>query len=237
MSYGYNNETSNKKQGGKFGLNTGATLVKFDYNPNGGQDGTSSDCLDFSVKVGDKEYNQRFFPITKVWDKNSREVTDTNSDEYKDLVEAAQKDFSALVCDIARCFVSDDVLKNALKGNINSFENFIKILERLVKSNAQWSTKLLDVFLQYEWTPKGDNTVTFLELPRNTKHGLFICPHVDGTFVEERTSTHLRYIDANGIEHPIKRGEWFVNNAFANKTEVKASNSFPNTTSSNEINW
>ena len=78
----------------------------------------------------------------------------------------------------------------------------------------------VDVFLQYQWSPKGDNTKTFVELPKNVKHGIFICKSLQEEFTEERTATHVRYLTAEGAVHPFKRGQWFVGSAFANETNI-----------------
>ena len=82
--YGYQNseDLAPGKQDGRFGLNTGAFVTKFEYNPNAGSDGAAGDAIDFTVQIGEREYRHRFFPITKVFGKDG-EITDTKSEEYK----------------------------------------------------------------------------------------------------------------------------------------------------------
>ena len=90
--YGYQDsgELAPGKQGGKFGLNTGAFITKFEFNSNAGKDGAAGDAIDLTVQVGEREYRHRFFPITKVFAKEGGEITDVNSNAYK---EALKKEF------------------------------------------------------------------------------------------------------------------------------------------------
>ena len=55
--YGYQDsgDLAPGKQGGKFGLNTGAFVTKFEYNANSGKDGAAGDAIDFTVQVGERE--------------------------------------------------------------------------------------------------------------------------------------------------------------------------------------
>lgn len=224
--YGYqdSNEVTPGKSGGKFGLNSGVNVIKFEYNPNAGKDESEQDAIDFHVKIDEKEYRKRFFPVSKVFAKGGGEITDTNSQEYKDELAKSQKLLNAELTDIAEAFVGPESVKEALSVPINSFKDFAEILERLVKSVPNWDKKEVDVFLQYQWKPTGENTRTFLELPKNVKHGSYITSTKGGGFKEDRTETHLKYVSEDGITHPFKRNEWFVNHAFANVTNLEGGN-------------
>jgi len=83
--YGYqdSSEVASGSGGGKFGLNSGVFITKFEYNPNAGAGGAAGDGIDLTVQVGEKEYRKRFFPVSKVYaPKGGGEITDTNSEEY-----------------------------------------------------------------------------------------------------------------------------------------------------------
>ena len=56
-----------------------------------------------------------------------------------------------------------------------------------------------------------------MELPKNVKHGIFITASQGAGFDEVRTASALKYVNSAGDEHPFKRGEWFLNNNFANQ--------------------
>lgn len=221
--YGYqdSNDVAAGSADGRFGLNTGVKLTAFGYNPNGGKDESEQDAIDITFTIGDRDYNYRQFPVTKVFGKNG-EITDTTSEEYAKAQKEAVSQLNAVLSDIVKCFVSEDDIKQALGQPIANFADYAKILERLVKSNSNWDKMSLDLFLQYQWSPKGDNDKSYLEVPKNAKHGKFVCPSVDTKWTEDRTESHLRYVNEAGEEHPFKRGQWFVDSAFANQTIVNS---------------
>ena len=207
------------KQGGKFGLNSGAVVTVFGYNANAGKDGAEQDAIDFTAQIGEREYRLRFFPVSKVFaPKGGGEITDTNSEEYKEGYAVAMKMLNATLTSIVEAFVSPADLKAALATPIAGFKDYAMLLERLVKSVPNWDKMPVDVLLQYQWTIKGENDKTYLELPKAIKHGIFICKSQGAGFIEERTESHLKYVNADGVTHPFKRNEWFVKHAFANQT-------------------
>jgi len=214
MNYGYqdSNEVGPGKQGGKYGLNTGF-VTKFEYNPNAGKDGAQQDAIDLTVQVGEKEYRDRIFPVSKVFAKGGGEITDTNSQDYKDAFQKEQSLLNAKLSDIVKAFVSEEDIKQALATPISSFADYAQILQRLVQSVPNWNKQPVDIFLQYQFTPSGENTRTFLELPKNVKHGAYITKSQGPGFTEEKTDTHVRYVRGTEV-HPLKRGEWFVKSAF-----------------------
>ena len=241
MNYGYqdSSELTPGKQGGKFGLNTGAFVTKFEYNPNAGANGAAQDAIDFTVQVGEREYRLRFFPVTKAWAKGGGEITDTNSAEYKESIDEQVSQLNGTLSDIVKCFVEDETLRQALSAPINSFKNYAEILQRLVQGTPNWQKQPVDVFLQYQWKPSGDNDKTYLELPKNVKQGIFITKSLGEGFTEDRTATHLRYVTAEGLAHPFKRGEWFLNSAYAKQTDLSGGSDAAQTTmsTSGESAW
>ena len=220
--YGYQDsgELAPGKQGGKFGLNTGAFITKFEFNSNAGKDGAAGDAIDLTVQVGEREYRHRFFPITKVFAKEGGEITDVSSEEYKEAFKKEVDQFNAVISDVVKCFVSQEDLKTALATPIPTFKDFANIVTRLVQSTPNWQKKPVDVFLQYQWAPTGDNDKTYLELPKNVKHGAFIVASEGVGFKEIKTPTSLKYVKEDGTEHTFKRGEWFLESAFANQINL-----------------
>lgn len=236
--YGYENtEDLTGGNGGasmKFGLNQGAVLTKFEYNPNAGKEGAAQDAIDITVNLKGKEFRQRFFPISKVFregrDANGvqlqGEITDTTSDEYKEAIGRDKKRLSAILTDYVKCFVSTEQLQGALSVPISGFKDYVQILERLVKSNPEWDKLTLDVFLQYQWQPRGDNEKTYLELPATNaktkaiKQGTFVCKSIEGTFIQDPLSEGIKYTTAEGIAHPFVRNAWFKDSDFAKPTVV-----------------
>jgi len=220
--YGYtdSNDVVNNTSGGKFGLNNKAYLTKFEYNPNGGKDGAQQDSIDITITIEDKEYRKRIFPFTKVYGKDNEEITDSNHPEFK----KGLKLFNATLMDFVEIFTDKEVVKQALSTNITNFGDFAKILEELVKTDPNWNKKRLDVFLRYQFTIKGENNRTWLELPKNIKHGKHICAHIEGDFHPIKTSG-LKYVDSEGNIHPFKRSEWFMGSNFANQIILEGDSS------------
>ena len=230
--YGYQDsgDLAPGKQGGKFGLNTGAFVTKFEFNPNAGKDNAAAEAIDFTVQVGEREYRHRFFPITKVFAKEGGEITDVSSEAYKEAFKKELDQFNAVIGDIVACFVSREDLKTALATLIPSFKDFANIVTRLVQATPNWQKKPVDVFLQYQWSPSGDNDKTYLELPKNVKHGSFIVASEGVGFKEIKTPTSLKYVKEDGTEHTFKRGEWFLESAFANQVNLTGAASMNSTT-------
>lgn len=216
--YGFQDSASVGSNAGKFGLNSGALVTKFEFNPNGGKDGTPSECLDVTVVVDGKEFRKRFYPVGKIY-KGGSEVQ-PGSEDYDKLFEKEMKIFNASTSDIAIALVkgNEEAIKGALNAApINSFKQFIETLEKAVKlNNPAWATTPVDVFLQYQWAPSGTNTRTFLEFSGTVKHGRVITHTTGEEFKEVRTATSLKYVSEAGTVHPITRGEWFMESNFAN---------------------
>jgi hypothetical protein len=223
--YGYqdSNDVGPGKQGGKFGLNA-AFVTKFEYNPNAGKEGAQQDAIDFTAQVGEREYMLRFFPVARVFGKNG-EITDTNSAEYKEEKEKQVALLNATLSDIVKAFVPEESLKAALASPMSSFADYAQVLQRLVQGVPNWQKKPVDIFLEWQYTPKGDNTKSYLQLPKDVKHGAWITASKGPGYKEEKTATHLRYVNEAGDIHPLKRGEWYVGSAFATQTVLDGAGS------------
>ncbi len=219
--YGFqdSSEVAAGSAGGRLGLNKGF-ITKFEFNPNSGQDGAEQDGIFFTITVEDKEFRKRFFPISKVFKKGGGEISDVNSDEYKEEKAKAVKLLNAELSSIVEVFTSTDNLKEALSIPIATFKDFAQVLERLIKGNPNWDKTPVDVFLQYQWQPSGENTKTFLQLPSNVKQGIYVIKSVPGEFKEDKTDSHLQYVNAEGGIHPFKRGKWWVESAFAKQADL-----------------
>ena len=204
--------------GGKFGLNTGAMVTKFEFTENAGKDNAPGEAIDLTVQIGEKEFRKRFFPIEKVFGKNG-EITDTNSDEYKETFAKEVNLLNGALTDVAKCFATEEEIKNALVG-VNSFKTFGQALERVVKANGAWDKVPVDVFLCYQWQPKGENTRTYLELPKNVKHGSYICKSQGAGYNQTENTSGISYANEEGSLHPFTRTSWFAESAFSNLTDL-----------------
>lgn len=214
IGFGFVDDTSEdlqSKSGGKFGLNTGAFLTKFELNEKAGKDGAQGEALDVTIQIGDRDFNTRIYPTTKVFDKKGNEITDTSSVEYRKAYNEDWKQKNAVIVHILKSVTTEDAIKRAFGVQINSFKEFIQIAQGLIPANVK--SLPLDVFLEYQWQASSGQDRTFLQLPRNMKGGYWVIPMqnpVGGTWKEVRDDKGLHYVDAQGNVHPFKRDTNFM---------------------------
>ena len=221
--YGYSEHVA-KESSTVFGLNAGnVRLTKFAHTMKGGKDDSDLEALDivFTIDGNDKGY--RRFPISRAYAKDESgaqiEVTDSQHPEFI----AAQMSLSSVLVHIVGCFVEKEAIKTALARPIQSFKEYCGILQSLLPNNFDQIP--LDAFMQYQWTISGENKVTYLEFPKNMKHGRWL-----GTALEAKGEAGwtkqqkpnagtgevaLRYVDEEGNKHPFARNGWFMTSNFA----------------------
>ena len=211
-NYGFGDDTPKTGQSLNFGLNQGVTrMTQFGFNPNGGANGATQEVLDVKFEIAGKEVNYRIFPVKKAFTKDNVEITDPSHEAFK----AAVQEVNATVVHILRAFVSLDQIKAALSVPINSFQQFCNVSALILP--ADYNKKRLDVFGQYQWRITGENTRTFVNLPKNVKHGRWLCASVvpQGSWKKTDVNGGLAYIDDAGNKHPFERNAWYINSAFA----------------------
>lgn len=225
MGFGAVNDTdaslAGKSGGGKFGLNIGR-ISKVEYVGDAGKDKTPGDAVDIITVIGEREFRRRMFDVTRVYGKNG-ELTDTTSQEYiKKYNEELAQTMAVVVHAIKSLGVTQDQINAALAAAPTSFADWAKIVTSLVAPG--YDARLVDVFLEYQWTVKGENDRTYLEVPKNMKGGRFLTAHVApvGKWNEKKNWTvkdadgvevahsGLAYIDDAGNIHPFTRSENYM---------------------------
>lgn len=214
IGFGYVDDTSDDlktKSGGKFGLNQGVFLTKFELNKNAGKDKSEQDALDYEIQIKDASQSNRVYPTDRVFDGDGNEITDKNSQAYTDGYNEDWKHKNALIIHILKNFRSDEEVRQAFSVPINSFADFINIAAGLLPEN--FASKPLDTFLEWQWKiPKGKDQ-TYLQLPQNMKGGAWLVPHMqaEGEWLETITEDGLKYVDSkNGREHAFTRSSNFM---------------------------
>lgn len=213
-----------------FGLNAGnVRLTKFAWTANGGKEGAELEALDIMFTVDGNERGYRKFPISRAYAKDDAgtqiEVTDPNHPAFIQ----AQRDLSSVLVHIVGCFVEKENIKTALSRPINSFKDYATILASLLPNN--FDKEALDGFGQYQWQISGEAKVTYLEFPKNMKHGRWLEKSIKPTDKWEKQQkvnastgeTALRYVDADGNVHPFVRNGWFMESNFATQQKEAAS--------------
>jgi hypothetical protein len=240
--YGYDESEGPESSSFVFGLNSGNILLtKFEFTANGGKDGAEGEAIDIVFNIDGREKSARKFAVTKAFTKDpvtkaQIEVTDPAHPAFK----LAQNELSAVMVHIVGCFVPKEKIKEALSIQIQSFKHYCHILSSLLPSN--FATIKLDAFAQFQWQITGEASRTFLEFPKNMKHGRWLCVHVPPVGAWEKqqklnaadSETALRYVDADGNVHPFTRNGWFMASNFAamQKEAVSAGASQMNANSS-----
>lgn len=218
--YGYGEDTDAKVSPFNFGLNAGnCFLKKFEWIPNGGKEGAEQEALEIIFEINGTERSYRQFPVTQAFGKNNEVITDPNAKEFKEAV----SDFNARITHILHAFVEDAVIRQALAKRIASFKDYCTIVRSLLPQTTP--TIALDIFMQYQWSLKGEQNITYLDIPTKRKHGSFIVKAVTpvgGAWKEVRVENPadnvqdaISYVDGAGNKHPFQRTGWFANSNFA----------------------
>jgi len=215
-----------------FGLNAGKTfLSKFGYTANGGKGGEAAEALDIVLTINGSETSMRMFPVTQAYGENNVIITDIN---HPKMIEAFDT-FNGIISHLLRAFLTKEQIQAAFQaagqaGHLNSFASYCNAVASMFPAGCQLVP--LDVFMQYQWQVQGENTRTFLQVPKTMKYGAWLCRAVqplnaDGTLGEWKevrkespadTDTNaLMYVDGKGNIHPFVRSGWFVKSNFANE--------------------
>lgn len=223
MGFGYQDDNDESLKGksidGVFGLNQNVRLTHFAYNPNAGKDESLADAIDITITIGSSEQRRRIYDITKVYDKNNNEITDTNSQEFIDGYNEEWKHNSAMITHLLKAFVSEEVIKQALNQPLASFADWANVVTALLPQGFE--TKPLDVFLEYQWNIPEGKDQTYLQLPKNMKGGYWVCPAQPGEFSSDvNAEGALVYVNGQGAEHPFTRNKAFMESNKAKRQHV-----------------
>lgn len=212
-----NDESLKSKTGGKFGLNEGF-ITKFEYNANAGKDESPADAIDITAVVGEREYRLRVYDITGDLFKGDNKIS-PDEPGYAELYNAEQKQRQAVIVHTVKAFgVTEEQIKTALQtGNPTNFATWAQIMCSL--KGADFATKPVDIFLEYQWSIKDENDRTYLQLPSNMKGGRFLAPHVSpvGAWEAVTDTNGLRYVDSAKNEHPFNRSANYMDSNKANQ--------------------
>ena len=226
--YGYENDEP-KQSSIVFGLNAAAArMIKFEWINNAGKDGAEAEAIDvlFAIDGMERPVSYRLFPVTKAFGKDGVEITDPKVPEFQKAV----KDLNSCVTHILHCFADIEAIKNAFSNPIPNFKEYAKICMSILPK--EYEQKKLDIFFQWEWQIKGENTQTYLRLPNKMSYGKWLAAaiapsegsewkavqHKDPT---SNTPIALKYVDGANNIHPFQRNGWFMLSNFAKQQRLE----------------
>jgi hypothetical protein len=169
----------------------------------------------------------------------------------KAVLKNVAESYFSYVTDSEKSDKITEMLKNILK--LSDFEKmllaFMKLLpaakndyqhkepDHYMKVHKMSASQKVDVFLQWQWSLKSGNKITFLELGKNTKHGLlFSAPQV-GLFTKVEGLPDYKAINEEGVEHPITRSDWFMGSKFSKQQKEGGGDLEDMTTGTAESGW
>lgn len=208
MAYGY---SSDKVSGSRtFGLNTGRiTNINWDINDNG------VESINFEITIDGDSNPIRYkkFPVNKVYSNNVE--LNPSDPAYATELEKQTKELTGVLTHFFKVFVDEAEIEEAFEEKVETFAEYCKILMNLLPKD--YDKKPVDVFLQYQWNIASGKEKTYLEVPKNLKHGPFISSHIKpvGKWKKDTSNNALKYVDTEGNVHPFVRKEWFMKSHFA----------------------
>lgn len=121
---------------------------------------------------------------------------------------------------IVKMFDFDALLLAYIKLFPKGTNNYGKGNEKKAKSyicdHIMTASSKVDCFIQWQWTLKSGNKMTYTELPKNIKQGKVFSPAQEGVFTKVEGSSYVA-INENGDEHPLTRSDWFMSSKFGSQ--------------------
>lgn len=193
----------------QFGLNQGCTLKNVEYKTT-----EKGEFLQFIFNVGGGDTYFSVFPITKVYSRKKGEgELQKGHPDYQKRLEEEYANLNEFFTTILLAYITEEQL-GKLYEKVTDFKSMCVMTKKTIESNKDWENIKLDIFLQWQRKPSANQTRTFLEIDSFALSSIasnkFICKAMEGTFKEDRTKTHLRYFNENGVEHLFKRGSYWL---------------------------
>ncbi len=232
ITYGFTSDNDESVQGanfgsgGKFGLNEGY-LVKFELVHNAGKNKTPGEALDYWFRIGDQEFKNRLFPVSRVFDKDGNDLQ-PGTPEYIEKANQSIREQGAVMTHILKGLgIPEQTISTVVNTPSASFGEWVSKYVSLLPQG--FDQKPFHIFLEYQWISpedlkKKDQEKTYLTVPKNMKGGYFAVQAVgnidDWSELREWTEKNedgveiakegLTYINKAGQMHVFKRNTSFL---------------------------
>ena len=182
----------------------------------------SSSESDFCIRSNHRneyiilESVNEFFNWYKSNDNNNNIRTDVDSPDYQEKFAKEFAQTRAVLTHLCKQASNDaDYQAKYNAAGIDSVQKLFNFSAGIIQGMIN-SGKVFDVFLQYQWSLKGDKTKTFLELPKNLKYGYFLAPDSSGQkWNEVKPESNLYYENERGERHIFERAKNFLDSPLA----------------------
>jgi hypothetical protein len=237
--FGYVNDEDENLQGKSssydtFGLTSGK-ITTFEFSETAGKDGAAADAILLTVTTPNKEYRNRIYDITGAL-YVSGALTEPGGEGYEEAKIAEMTQNGAVVIHALKALgVTDEQIKKSLATPPTDFKSWAQILVSLLPAN--FADRDVDVFLEYQWAIKADNTRTFLQLPQNMKGGKFLSPAMPGPWEKVVDADGLKYVNSKGETHVITRNTNYMESPKANEQNDKVKPTDSPITDSSKASW
>lgn len=209
------------KNFGNFGLNQNARFTSIKYTETAGKDGAPGKALIYAIKVGEHEYQTRIFFSPEVYENNIL-ISPGTPGYMEAFVKTYAQNGGVLKHIMKTLGVAEASIDAIPMQPITSEEQLVdsfiqKVQQTLTLLPSNYREIPIDVFLQHQWTLRGEAKMTYLEVPRNMKGGYFLAPHMPGKFEQftNEDSGLMYYINENGVEHIFTRSKNYMESQHA----------------------
>jgi len=210
-------ESLKSKASGKFGLNQGF-ISKFEFITDGGINNGPANAVDIWFKVDEKEYRRRLYEDTgALFGKNNIKVY-PGEVGYEDLYFDSMSQKIAVIKHCLKAVGVTQTQIDAVVATINPADIVAGIKSLVVLVPADFATKPVDIFLEYQWQISEGQDKTYLQIPKTMGGGYFTCAAQVGIWLEKKAEDgSLTYVNQNGQVHPIMKDKKFMEGFKANQ--------------------
>jgi len=169
----------------------------------------------------DKPMKILTFPVTKVFGKNSEVLYDVDAgigDETVPEYQAEMANLESTIYTVLKSFlINDEAIEKATEKYPDGTD-LLKMCAEIAKGKCEGVK--VHVFLQYPWSCNSEGK-KYLNVGKNTKHGPWIAPYVEGArqIIDPNTGTY-HYENSDGKRSDIYRTKWFMESQFSESAEV-----------------
>jgi len=203
-------QSGGQSSGARFGVNA---FVMDDISLVADDENSSSLYIQIEGHVGERQFRHREYEVNKAYDGNT-EITDQDHPAFQKAVDM----FNSYMNDLAIAYVGEEQFYSKLTAQqFSGFSDYANFIINIIKNSSSFKNENpILIFLQFQWSPRGTETRTYLDFPKSSsiKHGDFFayCPEDYNTRFRKFTTDKDGKIFVSkkvGNEYlPVEVGQW-----------------------------